>query len=411
MTGINLVILGTVMFTLIIFFLVLVIVFARSRLVASGSVTIDINDNPEHRLTVPVGNKLMNTLAGNKIYVPSACGGGGTCGQCKVVIREGGGDVLPTEKSNLTRREIHDQFRLSCQISVKEDMKLEIPPQVFESKKWQCTVRSNRNVTTFIKELVLKLPPGEDIHFRAGGYVQIDAPKHVVRYRDFTIDDEYRPEWDKYDLWRYVSRVDEPVFRAYSMVNYPEERGIIVLNVRIALPPHYKPDAPPGKVSSYLFSLKPGDTVTISGPFGEFFAQDTDNEMIVVGGGAGMAPLRSIIFDQLKRVRTKRKISFWYGARTLRETFYIDDFNSLEQEHDNFSWHISLSRPHLMQEWKGYTGYVQHCLYDLYLKDHAAPEDCEYYLCGPPALVASVVMMLDNLGVEPESIFYDDFGG
>lgn len=411
MSEISLVVLSTTIFTLIIFLLVLLILFARSRLVATGNVTLEINDDPEHRLIVPVGNKLMNTLADHKIYVPSACGGGGTCGQCRVVIREGGGDVLPTEKSNLTRRELRDQYRLSCQIAVKEDMQLEIPPQVFESKKWTCTVRSNRNVTTFIKELVLELPSGEDVNFQAGGYVQVDAPRHAVRYKDFAIDDEYRPEWDKFDLWRYVSRVDEPVFRAYSMVNYPEEKGIIVLNIRIALPPHFKPDAPPGKVSSYLFSLKPGDTVTISGPFGEFFAQDTDNEMIFVGGGAGMAPLRSIIFDQLKRIKTRRKISFWYGARTLRETFYIDDFNRLEQEHNNFSWHISLSRPHLMQEWKGYTGYVQHCLYDLYLKDHPAPEDCEYYLCGPPALVASVVMMLDNLGVEPESIFYDDFGG
>jgi Na+-transporting NADH:ubiquinone oxidoreductase subunit F len=411
MTGINLVVLGTVMFTLIIFFLVLLIVFARSRLVAAGSVTIDINDNPEHRLNVPVGNKLMNVLADNKIYVASACGGGGTCGQCRVVVREGGGDVLPTEKSNLSRREIRDHCRLSCQLAVKEDLKLEIPPQVFESRKWTCTVRSNQNVTTFIKELVLELPAGEDVNFRSGGYVQIEASPHVVRYKAFTIDDQYRSEWDKYDLWKYISIVEEPVFRAYSMVNYPDEKGVIILNVRIALPPQYKPDAPPGKVSSYLFSLKPGDTVTIFGPFGEFFAQDTDNEMIFVGGGAGMAPLRSIIFDQLKRVRTKRKISFWYGARTIRETFYIDDFNRLQQEHDNFSWHICLSRPHLMQEWKGYTGYVQHGLYDLYLKDHPAPEDCEYYLCGPPALVASVVQMLDSLGVEPESILYDDFGG
>ncbi|KPJ99090.1 MAG: Na(+)-translocating NADH-quinone reductase subunit F, partial [Nitrospira bacterium SG8_35_4] len=277
MTGINLIALGAGMFTLIIFFLVMLIVFARSRLVATGSVAIDINDDPEHRLIVPVGNKLMNALADNRIYVASACGGGGTCGQCRVVVREGGGDVLPTEKASLTRREIRDQCRLSCQVAVKEDMKLEIPPQVFESKQWTCTVRSNQNVTTFIKELVLRLPAGEDVNFRAGGYVQTYAPKHVVRYRDFMIADAYRPEWDKYDLWKYVSRVDEPVFRAYSMVNYPDEKGVIILNVRIALPPQYKQDAPPGKVSSYLFSLKPGDTVTISGPYGEFFAQDTDN--------------------------------------------------------------------------------------------------------------------------------------
>jgi len=411
MTEINLILLGTFMFTFIIFLLVMLILFARSRLVASGNASVIINDDTEHKFVVPVGNKLMNVLADQKIYVPSACGGGGTCGQCRVVIKEGGGHVLPTETSKLTRREIRDQCRLSCQVAVRDDMKIEIPPEVFSSKKWFCTVRSNHNVTTFIKELILELPEGEDVHFRAGGYVQVDAPPHSIHYRDFEIDEDYRVEWDKYDLWKYASKVDEPVFRAYSMANYPDEKGIIVLNVRIAVPPAYKPDAPPGKVSSYLFSLKQGDRVSISGPFGEFFARDTDNEMIFVGGGAGMAPLRSHIFDQLKRLQTKRKVSFWYGARTLRETFYVDDFNELQERYDNFEWHISLSRPHLMEEWKGYKGYVQNCLYDLYLKDHPAPEDCEYYLCGPPALVASVVMMLDGLGVEPENIMYDDFGG
>jgi Na+-transporting NADH:ubiquinone oxidoreductase subunit F len=290
-------------------------------------------------------------------------------------------------------------------------MKLEIPPEVFETKKWACTVRSNRNVASFIKELILELPEGEDLDFSAGDYVQTEAPPHVIRYKDFVIEEEYRPAWDKFNLWRFESIVEEPVFRAYSMANYPDEKGILVLNVRISSPPPYDPDLPPGQMSSYLFSLKKGDRVTVSGPYGDFCAQETDNEMIFVGGGSGMAPLRSIIFDQLKRIKTKRKISFWYGARTLREAFYVDDFTKLAEEHDNFEFHIALSRPHLMQTWEGYTGYVQHCLNDLYLKDHPSPEDCEYYICGPPALVASVIKYLDNMGVEPESIFFDDFGG
>jgi Na+-transporting NADH:ubiquinone oxidoreductase subunit F len=408
MTGIHLIILGVVMFTLIIAALVLIILLAKSKLVAQGNVKLNINDEPKLTMTIPMGGKLLNALGERKIYLASACGGSGTCSQCKVTVLEGGGDVLSTEKSGLTRRQIRDHCRLACQVAVKEDMKLVIPPEVFKSKKWECTVRSNRNVSSFIKETVLELTEGEDIDFRAGGYIQIETPPHVVRYRDFIIEDEYKTDWDKFGLWRYVSAVEEPVSRAYSMVNYVDEKGIIVLNVRIATPPLYKPDAPPGMVSSYIFSLKPGDTVTISGPYGEFFAQDTDNEMIVAGGGAGMAPLRSIIFDQIKRVKTKRKISFWYGARNLREAFYIDDFNKLAEEHDNFQWHMALSRP--KNDWKGYKGYVHHCMLDLYLKDHPAPEDCEYYLCGPPALVASVVKMLDNLGIEPENIFYDDFG-
>jgi Na+-transporting NADH:ubiquinone oxidoreductase subunit F len=408
MTGFSLILLSVIMFTFVILLLVGIILLAKSRLVPSGAVTININDDPDLTLNVPAGNKLMNALASQKIFVASACGGGGTCGQCKVTVLEGGGDVLPTEKSGLTRRQMRDHCRLACQVAVKEDMKLVIPPEVFETKKWECTVRSNRNVSSFIKETVLELPEGKDIDFRAGGYIQIEAPPHVVRYRDFIIEDDYKTDWDKFSLWRYVSTVEEPVSRAYSMANYVDEKGIIMLNVRIAAPPLYKPDAPPGIVSSYIFSLKPGDTVTISGPYGEFFAQDTDNEMIVAGGGAGMAPLRSIIFDQIKRVKTKRKISFWYGARNLREAFYIDDFNKLAEEHDNFKWHMALSRP--KNDWKGYKGYVHHCMLDLYLKDHPAPEDCEYYLCGPPALVASVVKMLDNQGVEPENIFYDDFG-
>jgi Na+-transporting NADH:ubiquinone oxidoreductase subunit F len=408
MTGINLIVLGVVMFTLVVLVLVITILVAKSKLVASGNATFSINDDPVLTFTAPVGNKLLNTLEGNKIYISSACGGGGSCGQCKVVVKEGGGDVLPTEKSSLTRRQIHDNVRLSCQVPVKGDMKLEIPAEVFGTKKWECVVRSNHNVASFIKELVLELPEGEEMDFQSGGYVQIEAAPHTIYFKDIIVGDEYREDWDKYNLWRFVSAVEEPVVRAYSMANYPDEKGIIVLNVRIAVPPAYAPDAPPGKMSSYIFNMKPGDKVTISGPYGEFFAQDTDNEMIIAGGGAGMAPLRSIVFDQLRRVRSKRKISFWYGARNMREAFYVDDFDRLAAEHDNFEWHMALSRPG--EDWKGYRGYVHRCMYDLHLGNHPAPEDCEYYLCGPPALVASVVMMLDSLGVEPENIHYDDFG-
>lgn len=411
MNDLSLIVLSVTLFTFIILVLVSIILFAKSKLVPSGDATVAINDEPQYTLTVPIGGKLMNTLADRKIFIPSACGGGGSCGQCKVVVKKGGGDVLPTEKSKLSRRQVRDHYRLSCQVSVKGDLSIEVPQEIFESKKWDCTVRSNHNVATFIKELVLELPEGEHVDFRAGGYIQIQAPPHVVHYKNIIVEDEYRPDWDKYNLWRYVSTVEEPVVRAYSMANYPEEKGIIMLNVRIATPPPNRPDAPPGKMSSYIFNLKPGDTVTISGPYGEFFARETDNEMVFVGGGAGMAPMRSHIFDQLKRLHTERKISFWYGARSLRETFYVDEFDKLQEEHDNFEWHVALSEPLPEDNWKGYTGFIHQCLYDLYLKDHPAPEECEYYLCGPPMMNAAVVHMLDNLGVEPENILYDDFGG
>jgi len=290
-------------------------------------------------------------------------------------------------------------------------MRIAVPAEILGVQKWACVVRSNRNVATFIKELVLELPEGEQVDFRAGGYIQIEVPPSTVRYRDFQIEEEYREDWDRFDLWGLVSTVDEPVTRALSMANYPGEQGIIMLNVRLATPPPEKPSYPPGQMSSYVFSLKPGDRVTISGPYGEFFAQDTGREMIVVGGGAGMAPLRSIIFDQLKRVKTKRTISFWYGARSLREAFYVEDFNKLSREHDNFVWRVGLSNPLPGDQWEGYTGYIHQYLYEKYLKDHPAPEECEYYLCGPPMMIASTVQMLGSLGVEPESIFFDDFGG
>ncbi len=411
MTGLNLILLGVAMFTFIVLLLVLVIIFARSKLVPSGQARININDDPKYTLDVPVGNKLLNTLADNKLFLSSACGGGGTCGQCKLVVREGAGDVLPTETSMLTRRQIREHYRLSCQVPVKNDLKIEIPKEVFETKKWTCTVRSNHNVATFIKELVLELPEGESVDFRAGGFIQIEAPPHVVRYADIDVEHEYKPDWDRFNLWRYVSTVKESIVRAYSMANYPGEKGIIMLNVRIATPPPGKPDVPPGQMSSYIFNLRPGDRVTISGPYGEFYARDTKNEMIFVGGGAGMAPLRSHIFDQLMRINTDRKISYWYGARSLREVFYAEEFDALAKKHLNFTWHLALSHPLPEDNWEGLTGFIHQSLYDHYLKDHAAPEDCEYYLCGPPMMTAAVVTMLDHLGVEPEHILFDDFGG
>lgn len=411
MSGLSLVILGVFMFTLIVLVLVGVILLAKSQLVASGNIKISINDNPDHSLTVPIGGKLLQTLANNNVYLPSACGGGGTCGECKCVVLDGGGDILPTETSKLNRRQIREHYRLSCQVPVKSDLKITVPAEVFEIKKWNCKVVSNKNVATFIKELKLQLPEGENVDFRAGGYIQIEAPPHVVKYSDFNIEEKFREDWDKFNLWRYVSKVDEPVLRAYSMANYPEERGIILLNVRIASPPPRMPDVPPGQMSSYIFNLKPGDDVTISGPYGEFFAKMTEAEMVFIGGGAGMAPMRSHIFDQLKRINTKRKISFWYGARSLREAFYTDEFDKLQEEHPNFSWHLALSEPLPEDNWTGYTGFIHQVLFDNYLKDHKAPEDCEYYMCGPPMMNNAVIHMLENLGVERDNIMLDDFGG
>jgi len=410
MTDIGLIILGVTMFTVIVLALVAIILFAKSKLVASGNVKITINEDRAKAFKVPIGDKLLPVLSSREIYLPSACGGGGTCGMCKCVITEGGGQLLPTEASIISRKEARAGYRLACQVAVKEDLKLEIPLEVFDVKKWECTVRSNCNVATFIKELVLELPEGENVDFRAGGYVQVEAPPHTVYYKDFQIEAEYRADWKIYDMWRYVSKVDEEVVRAYSMANYPGEKGVIILNVRIASPPRQKPDAPPGKLSSYIFNLKPGDKVIISGPYGEFFARETDKEMIFIGGGAGMAPMRSHIFDQLKRLNSKRKISFWYGARSLREVFYADEFDALQKQYSNFEWHLALSGPMPEDCWKGHCGFIHKVLLDNYLANHPAPEDCEYYICGPPLMNAAVINTLDNLGVEPENILFDDFG-
>lgn len=403
------IILGIVLFTLIIMLLVGVILGARSKLVATGDIEIIIND--EKTIRTQAGGKLLGALANANLFVSSACGGGGTCAQCKVKIFEGGGSILPTEESHITKREAAEGDRLSCQVAVKQNMRIQVPEEVFGVKKWECTVRSNDNVATFIKELILELPEGEDVKFRAGGFIQIECPPHTVEYKNFSIGDEYRPDWDRFDLWRYKSVVKEDVVRAYSMANYPEEKGVILLNVRIASPPPNNDDVPPGIMSSYIFNLKAGDKVTISGPFGEFFAKDTDKEMVFIGGGAGMAPMRSHIFDQLGRIKTKRKITFWYGARSLREMFYTEDFDQLAAEHDNFTWQVALSDPLPEDNWQGYTGFIHTVLYENYLKDHPAPEDCEYYMCGPPMMNAAVIKMLEDLGVERENIMLDDFGG
>ncbi|MEL6090504.1 NADH:ubiquinone reductase (Na(+)-transporting) subunit F [Plesiomonas shigelloides] len=405
------IILGVVMFTLILLALVLVILFAKSKLVSSGDITIEINGDPNLTITTQAGGKLLGALAGNGIFVSSACGGGGSCGQCHAKVLEGGGDVLPTELSHITKRDAAAGCRLACQVNVKENMKIELPEEIFGVKKWECEVISNDNVATFIKELVLAIPEGEEVPFRAGGYIQIEAPAHHIKYSDFDVPEEYREDWDKYNLFRYESVVNEPIIRAYSMASYPEEKSIIMLNVRIATPPPSNPDAPPGQMSSFIWSLKKGDKVTISGPFGEFFAKDTDNEMVFIGGGAGMAPMRSHIFDQLKRLHSKRKMSFWYGARSKREMFYVEDFDMLAAENPNFTWNVALSDPLPEDNWTGYTGFIHNVIYENYLRDHEAPEDCEFYMCGPPMMNAAVIKMLKDLGVEDENILLDDFGG
>jgi Na+-transporting NADH:ubiquinone oxidoreductase subunit F len=397
------------MFTGIILFLVGLILVARSKLVATGPIKLNINGEKE--VEISAGGKLLTALAAEKIFVSSACGGGGTCGQCKVKVLEGGGEILATERSHINNREARDGERLSCQVTCKQDMKIEVPEEVFGVRKWKCKVRSNDSVATFIKELVLELPEGESVPFRAGGFIQIERPPGTVEYKNFNIEDEYREDWDKFNLWRYTSKCDETIFRAYSMANYPEEKGIIMLNVRIASPPPRNPDVPPGLMSSYIYDLKPGDEVTISGPFGEFFARDTKKEMIFVGGGAGMAPMRSHIFDQFRRIKTDRKVTFWYGARSKREMFYVEDFDSIQKENENFKWYCALSDALPEDNWEGYTGFIHQVLYDNYLKDHPNPEDCEYYLCGPPMMNTAVINMLVDLGVEREDIMLDDFGG
>ena len=401
--------LGVGFFTLIVLVLVAIILLAKNKLVAGGDINITING--EKTIQVPAGGKLLGALAEHKLFVSSACGGGGTCAQCKVKIYSGGGSILPTEETHISKREAKSGDRLSCQVAVKQDMQIEIPDEVFGVKQWRCKVRSNTNVATFIKELVLELPDGDSVDFRAGGYIQIECPPHELKYTEFHVEDEYKPDWDHFNIWQYESVVEETVIRAYSMANYPQEKGIIMLNVRIASPPPRTEGLAPGKMSSFIFNLKKGDEVTISGPFGEFFAKETDAEMVFIGGGAGMAPMRSHIFDQLERLNTDRKVTFWYGARSLREMFYVEDFDKLSADHKNFEWRVALSDPQSEDNWSGDTGFIHNVLFDNYLKDHPAPEDCEFYMCGPPMMNQAVINMLHDLGVEDENILLDDFGG
>ena len=401
--------LGVSMFTAIVLVLVVIILMARAQLVSTGNVNIEING--EKTISVPAGDKLLQTLASNDLFLASACGGGGSCAQCKCQVFDGGGSILPTEESHFTRREADDGYRLSCQVPVKQDMKIQIPEEVFGVKQWECTVESNPNVATFIKELTLKLPEGEDVNFRAGGYVQLECPPHKVKYSDFAIEEEYRGDWERFGFFDVESVVDETVIRAYSMANYPEEKGVVKFNIRCATPPPNNLAITPGQMSSWVFGLNPGDKVKVYGPFGEFFAKDSQAEMVFIGGGAGMAPMRSHIFDQLRRLNSDRKISFWYGARSMREAFYIDEYDRLAEENDNFEWHLALSDPQPEDNWDGKTGFIHQVLLDNYLKDHPAPEDCEFYMCGPPMMNSAVVKMLLDLGVEPENIMLDDFGG
>lgn len=398
---------GVLVFTGIVVTLVLAILSARSALVDTGVVEINIDD--ERAVPAHVGQKLYRALAQANLFVPSACGGKGTCGQCRIKVLEGGGAVLPIEIMHLSRREIALHERLSCQVTVKQDLRISLPHEIFGVRKWPCTVRSNRNVSTFIKELVLDLDSDEAMDFRAGGYIQVECGPHELEFSDLVIDPPFDKDWRR--LRRYVSRVRQPVTRAYSMANYPGEGKLVILNVRVALPPPGAPsDAPPGVMSSYLFSLRPGDKLDVLGPFGEFFARNTDAEMVFIGGGAGMAPMRSHILDQLLRLESKRKISFWYGARSRRELFYKDLFDRLAAEHDNFSWHVALSEPRPEDHWEGYQGFIHQIVLEHYLEHHPDPEDCEFYLCGPTVMINAVLHMLEDLGVPEENVLFDDFG-
>jgi Na+-transporting NADH:ubiquinone oxidoreductase subunit F len=402
---------GVAMFTIIVLALVVIILSAKAKLVSSGDILISVNNDADKSIKTQAGGKLLGALANSGIFVSSACGGGGTCGQCRVKINDGGGDILPTELDHISKKDAKKGERLACQVSVKEDMDIELPEEIFGVKKWACEVISNGNEATFIKELKLQIPDGETVPFKAGGYIQIEAPAHHIKYKDFDIEEQYRGDWEHFKFFDLESKVGDETIRAYSMANYPGEEGVIMLNVRIATPPPRDLSLPCGKMSSYIFSLKAGDKVTISGPFGEFFAKESENEMVFIGGGAGMAPMRSHIFDQFRRLHTKRKCSFWYGARSKREMFYVEDFDDIAKENENFQWHVALSDAQPEDNWEGYTGFIHNVLLENYLKDHDAPEDCEFYMCGPPVMNAAVISMLKELGVEDENIMLDDFGG
>ena len=399
-------------FSSIIFILVGLLLLVEAKVVKKDDCDIVINDDSDKSLKVPGGSTLLSALAANEIYIPSACGGGGSCGTCKCVVEEGGRGILPTELAHLTRREKKGNVRLSCQVKVKENMKIRLPEEIFNVKKYGATVVSNENVATFIKDLVLKLDSGDELEFKAGAYIQIDIPEHELSFSEFRtrVAERFRPDWDAFNLWRFRSKTEEPIFRAYSVANPPSEKGILEFTIRIATPPLGATEAPPGKGSSYIFNLKPGDRVTLSGPYGDFIAKETDREMCYVGGGAGMAPLRSHIFHQLNTLKTKRKISFWYGARSELELFFEEEFRELERKHENFSFYVALSQPKPEDHWEGMTGFIHQCLYDNYLKNHEDPTEIEFYLCGPPLMIDAIEDMLDNLGVDPEMIAYDKFG-
>ena len=399
-------------FTGVILVLVLIINFAESKLLPQGEMTITVNDEEDKKFKVGSGGTLLSALANETIYLPSACGGGGTCAMCKCQVLDGGGGILPTETGHISRSEAKENWRLACQVKVKEDMNIHVPDEIFSIRKWECTVKSNENVATFIKELVLDLPEGENLNFQAGGYIQIDIPEYRnLLFKDFDVEDEYHPDWDKYKVWNLVANNDEPIFRAFSMANHPAEGNRIMLNVRIATPPPpLWNDVPPGLASSYIFNLKPGDKVTISGPYGEFFIKETDREMVYIGGGAGMAPMRSHLFHLFQTLKTGRKVSFWYGARSLREMFYDDQFKEIEKQFPNFSYNVALSDAMEDDNWMGATGFIHQVLHDEYLSKHEDPTELEYYLCGPPPMISAVEGMLDNLGVEPEMIAFDSFG-
>lgn len=398
---------STILF--IIMTLVTVLYLVEKKVIGASDCKVLINGDQEKSPIVSSGTTLLTALSNNGLFLPSACGGGGTCAMCKLQIVEGGGDVLPTELPHLTLAERKDCVRLGCQVKVKNDMSIKIPDEIFSIKKFECEVISNHNVATFIKELRLKLPDDVDVDFRAGGYVQLYIPPFNCSFKDFDVEKEFCGDWDKFKLWDIKGTNDEEIFRAYSMANYPEEKGVIYLNVRIATPPPGV-DAPPGIGSTFIFNLKPGDKIVASGPFGEFYAKETEREMCFIGGGAGMAPMRSHIFDQLKRIKSNRKITFWYGARSVREMFYDDEFKQLEKDNPNFSYHVALSDPLPEDNWKGMTGFIHQALLENYINKHEDPTEVEYYLCGPPMMLKCVMDMLDDIGVEREMIDFDDFG-
>jgi len=404
-------ILSVIVFSGIILFLVLLLSIAEKNLLPQGDAKIIINGDEDKSPTVKPGGSLLSSLSNENIFIPSACGGGGTCSQCKCQVLEGGGEILSTEVSHFTRSEIKDNYRLACQVKVKGNMKVKIPDEIFSIQKWDCTVRSNDNVATFIKELVLELPDGEILNFQSGGYIQIDIPNYELKYSEFNIEKEYHEDWDKFKMWDLIAKNDNPnEFRAYSMANHPAEGNIVMLNVRIAHPPPQKWDAPPGIASSYIFNLKPGDKVTISGPYGEFFIKDTKREMVYIGGGAGMAPLRSHLFHLFHTLKTGRKVSYWYGARSKREMFYDDHFKNIQKKFPNFNYHVALSDPMPEDNWDGYTGFIHQVVHDNYLSKHEDPTEIEFYMCGPPMMNKAVTGMLHDLGVEDEMIDFDDFG-